>query len=162
MRRVFALALIGLLFPPAVVQAEPVDYEMVTRIRHEGLNRSQVMNTLRGLIEQHGPRLTGSPALRAASDWSRERFDEWGLHDARLEPVEFGQGWSFSSTHVREISPFEGPLRALPPATIMASFLYHAAMRSERFPRKPMPQQPLSGPLQSEPADAESEPGSGG
>lgn len=116
MRRASSLALAALLGLPVALQAEPVDYDMVTRIRHEGLQRSQVMDTLRELTERHGPRLTGSPALREASDWARDQFTEWGLRDARLEPFEFGQGWSFSSTYVRAIAPFEGPLRALPQA----------------------------------------------
>jgi len=110
------LVLVGLLGLPSIPHAEPVDHDMVTRIRHEGLQRSQVMDTLRELTEGHGPRLTGSPALREASDWARDRFAEWGLRDARVEPFEFGQGWSFSSTYVRAIAPFEGPLRALPQA----------------------------------------------
>jgi len=116
MMRCALFALVVFLVLPTSSRAEPVDYDMVTRIRHEGLQRSQVMESLRELTERHGPRLTGSPALRQSSDWARERFVEWGLRDARLEPFEFGQGWSFSSTYVRAIAPFEGPLRALPQA----------------------------------------------
>ena len=96
--------------------AEPVDHEMVTRIRHEGLQRSQVMDTLRGLTDGHGARLTGSPALREASAWAETRFRDWGLARVRQEPFEFGEGWSFSAAGVRGIAPFEGPMRALPQA----------------------------------------------
>jgi carboxypeptidase Q len=101
---------------PTLSFAEPVDYEMVTKIRHEGLQRSQVMDTLRGLTDGFGARLTGSPALRDASAWSDARFREWGLAQVRQEPFEFGEGWSFSAADVRGISPFTGPMRALPQA----------------------------------------------
>ncbi len=113
--RPIATALICLLaLPPAL--AEPVDYEMVTRIRHEGLQRSQVMDTLKELTDGFGARLTGSPALRDASAWAGTRFSDWGLARVRQEPFEFGEGWSFSAAEVRGLSPFTGPMRALPQA----------------------------------------------
>jgi hypothetical protein len=94
--------------------AEPVDHEMVTRIRYEGLQRSQVMDTLRGLTDGFGARLTASPAQREASTWAEARFRSWGLVNAHEEPFEFGEGWTFSECHVRAMAPFQGPLRALP------------------------------------------------
>src|SRR5947209_5275168 len=77
---------------PAVVPAadERVDLDMIGRIRAEGLERSQVMDTLWELTDVIGPRLTGSPAARAANDWTRQRLAGWGLADAHLEPFPFG------------------------------------------------------------------------
>ena len=40
---------------------EPVDLDMVTRIRNEGFGRSQVMHTARYLTDEIGPRITGTP-----------------------------------------------------------------------------------------------------
>ncbi len=53
----------------ALVQ-EPVDLDMINKIRDEGFNRSQVMESLRVLADEIGPRLTASPGMRAASKWS--------------------------------------------------------------------------------------------
>ena len=93
---------------------EPVDLEMVTRIREEGLRHSQVMETARHLTDVLGPRLTGSPQLKAANDWTKEKLAEWGLKNARLEPYEFGRGWSFSRSAVHMIRPQEAPIPGLP------------------------------------------------
>ena len=37
-------------------------------------------------------RLTASPSHLRAAEWARDRFSEWGLSSARLEPFEFGRG----------------------------------------------------------------------
>ena len=49
---------------------EPVDLGAIQRIKEEGFDRSQVMDTAWWLTEIHGPRLTNSPQLRAAADWA--------------------------------------------------------------------------------------------
>jgi hypothetical protein len=104
-----------LAFPAALAADEPVDWEMVNRIRDEGFNRSQVMETLRYLTDTIGPRLTGSPALKEANEWTRDQLEEWGLENAQLEPWgPFGRGWSFSRAAVHMLEPRQVPLMALP------------------------------------------------
>jgi hypothetical protein len=110
-----ALALLTLLAPPSRA-AEPVDLGMVTRIRAEGFERSQVMDTLYHLTDVLGPRLTASPQAKAASEWTRQRLAEWGLANAHLESYPFGRGWSWSRASVRMVAPREVPLAALPKA----------------------------------------------
>src|SRR5262245_42732772 len=56
----------------------------IVRIRDEGLNRSQVMQTLSYLSDVIGPRLTGSPNLRRANEWTRDKLASWGLTNAHL------------------------------------------------------------------------------
>ncbi len=102
---------------PTVVRAEePVDLVMVSRIREEGLRRSQVMETARQISDVIGPRLTGSPQLKQANDWTRSRLEAWGLANARLEAYPFGRGWTFSRTAVHLTKPQAMPLHALPKA----------------------------------------------
>lgn len=117
-----AAALLALAFaataaaPPAgAAGAEPVDLEMVTRIRDEGFHRSQVMATAFHLTDVIGPRLTGSAGQRAANEWTRDRLAEWGLR-AWIEEYEFGEGWTFRRSEVRMTAPVEGLLAALPEA----------------------------------------------
>ena len=93
--------------------SEPVDLEMVTRIRDEGFHRSRVMATAAGLTDGIGPRLTGSPAAREAAEWARRRFAGWGLR-SWIEEFPFGEGWTFSRSEVRLTAPVEAPLVALP------------------------------------------------
>ncbi len=115
----FRLALAAALVVPfaAASADESVDLATVTRIRDEAFHRSQVMETAAYLCDVIGPRLTNSPAARRANQWSRERFESWGLSNAHLEsfgPV--GLGWSFDHAVVNVTSPVAAPLLALPKA----------------------------------------------
>jgi hypothetical protein len=111
------IALIALLLPGSARAGEPLDWEAINRIRDEGFNRSEVMDTLRTLTDELGPRLTGSPRGQAASRWTKARLAELGLENAHLEAWgPFGRGWSFSRASVHMISPRETPLMALPKA----------------------------------------------
>ena len=112
--RVFILLLA--LSPPAARAEEPVDLAMMTRIRDEGLHHSQVMDTLFHLTDVIGPRLTGSPQLKEANDWTRRRFEEWGLANAHLEGYRFGRGWTFTACEARMVAPRVSLLFALPKA----------------------------------------------
>jgi carboxypeptidase Q len=97
--------------------AEPVDWNMVSRMRDEGFRRSEVMETARHLTEEIGHRLTGSPGMRKANQWTRDRLAEWGLSNAQVAPWgEFGRGWSFDRAAVHLVEPFAMPLIALPEA----------------------------------------------
>jgi len=119
MKRTFVLVLLILCALPSLAQeraGEPVDLSMMTRIRDEGLHRSQVMDTLYHLTDVIGARLTGSPQLKAANDWTRDQLKAWGLANAHLEGYPFGRGWSFSSCQVRMVAPRTAVLLALPKA----------------------------------------------
>jgi hypothetical protein len=65
------------------------------RIREEGMQRSQLMRTLHFLTDVYGPRLTGSPSLKSAGEWSVKTMESWGMKNAHLEPWDFGHpGWT--------------------------------------------------------------------
>ena len=84
---------------------------MFARIRAEAIERSQIIQTLHMLTDVYGPRLTGSPNLKAASDWVVKRTTEWGLKNAHLEPWEFGRpGWLNERTSAFLISPVKDSL----------------------------------------------------
>jgi len=104
------------LAPFVVAAEEAVDLAALTRIRDEGLHRSQVMETAAYLCDMIGPRLTKSPSMKRANDWTRERFESWGLVNAHLEGFPFGVGWSFERASVHMIAPQVAPLHALPKA----------------------------------------------
>src|SRR5687768_7538224 len=113
----FAATLIALAaLPPAASmaqQAEQVDAAAVARIRDEGFNRSQVMETASWLTDVYGPRLTNSPNTRAAADWTIRRLASWGINTGRMEPWgTFGIGWSNQALFVRAVSPQAYPIIA--------------------------------------------------
>lgn len=87
------------------------------RIRDEGMNRSQVMQTLSYLTDVIGPRLTNSPGMKRANEWSRDQLTKWGLQNARLEPWgPFGRGWSLKRFSAEVVDPLSIPLIAYPKA----------------------------------------------
>jgi carboxypeptidase Q len=99
---------------PTVAQ-ERVDLTVVERIRDEGFNRSHIEELARHLNDVIGPRLTGSPGMRRANDWTAETFRGWGLHNVVVEPWgEFGRGWERVSYAGRITEPFVQPLIAQP------------------------------------------------
>src|SRR6201997_4212717 len=85
---------------------ESLDMTMYQRIRDEGLNHSHVMEFASALMDGIGPRLTGSPNLKKANDWTRDTLTKIGLENAHLEDWgEFGLGWQQLNTWARMVSP---------------------------------------------------------
>jgi len=105
------------LFPFAKTYAgEPVDLEAVTAIRQEAFGNSQITEIISHLTDVIGPRLSNSPQMTEANNWTKEKMEEWGLN-AQVEAWgEFGRGWSFSHCSVHMTAPRKFPLLALPSA----------------------------------------------
>jgi hypothetical protein len=103
--------------PAGRAQATPDPNDPIQRIRDEGLNRSQVMQTLNQLTNVIGPRLTGSPGMRRANEWTRDRLAQWGLRNAQLEAWgPFGRGWTLKRFSAEAVTPQTFPLVAYPKA----------------------------------------------
>jgi carboxypeptidase Q len=92
----FILLFAALFTVPIIAQMaqERVDLDAIFKIKDEGLNRSQVMDTMSYLTDVHGPRLTNSPQMKAAADWAKKKLSEWELVNVKYEPYPFGRGWS--------------------------------------------------------------------
>lgn len=89
----------------------------IGRIKDEGMNRSQVMTTLSYLTDVLGPRLTGTPAMKKANEWTKDQLTKYGLQNARLEQWgPFGRGWTLTSFSAEMVSPQYRPLEAFPKA----------------------------------------------
>src|SRR5215471_779876 len=92
---------------------EKVDYDMINKIRYEGFRNSKIMEIASGLMDGIGERLTGSPNMKRANDWTRQKLEDFGLSNAHLEPWSpFGRGWANEFTSVRMLSPDVTPLIA--------------------------------------------------
>ena len=103
---------------PTSQQTPPKDpNDPIERIKEEGTKRSQVMQVLSYLTDVIGPRLTNSPNMKRANEWTRDKLTEWGLQNARLEAWgPFGRGWSLKSFNAQVIEPQAIPLIAYPKA----------------------------------------------
>jgi len=99
----------------SLARAEPVDLEVIHRIKEEAFHHSQVMDYLYRITDENGPRITGSPGFARAADRAVETFKEAGVPKAGLETWGvFGRGWSWSRIAVQMEQPYETTLTAFP------------------------------------------------
>src|SRR5881409_1337671 len=112
MRTTFALSTLAALIaamlagPVAVADAQdnPTGDPVVQRIYDEGMRRSQASKLAQVLMDSIGPRLTGSPANRAANDWLLRTYKSWGI-DAKNEQYGTWRDWTRGSSSVTLVAP---------------------------------------------------------
>jgi len=92
----------------------------IQRIWRLGIDSSHVQALAQALLDSVGPRLTGSPGLKAASDWAINQYKSWGV-DAKREQYGTWRGWRRGVSHIDLISPrvrsLEGMMLAWSPGT---------------------------------------------
>jgi hypothetical protein len=110
-RHVAACLLMVALAPLAA--QPPTESSIVARIREEAESRSQIMRTLHFLTDVYGPRLTGTPGLKAAGEWAIKTMESWGMTNGHLEPWDWGHpGWVNERFSAHIISPVKDQLTA--------------------------------------------------
>jgi len=115
--RLFLLVLVLAPATGAQMQQEPLDLDAIYRIKEEGFQRSQVMETASYLTDVFGPRLTGSPNIKAAAEWAKKKMEQWELVNVNLEPWgRFGRGWTNERFYAAMIAPYSYPLIGFPKA----------------------------------------------
>ncbi len=117
--KVWLAVVVFCLIPTAFAQmsAEKIDTATVSKIKDEGMNRSQVMEILSYLTDVHGPRLTWSPEYKQAAVWANGKLREWGLqniHNDNFAPV--GKGWTLKEFSAQVVEPKTFPIIAYPRA----------------------------------------------
>ncbi len=76
------------------------------KIADEVKAHSELVKNLEYLTTQIGARLTGSPQMQAASDWTLKRFKDYGV-DAHLETTEIAHGWTRGLETAEITSPIQ-------------------------------------------------------
>jgi carboxypeptidase Q len=76
------------------------------KIAAEVKAHSELMKNLEYLTTQIGARLTGSPQMQAASDWTLKRFTDYGV-DAHLETTQIEHGWTRGLETAEIVSPVQ-------------------------------------------------------
>lgn len=92
------------------------------QIRAEETDHSKIMWIIHEIADVHGPRVTGTPNLKAADDWAVETMTSWGLANVHLEPWRFQPpsaatpvpGWGNLELLAEAVAPFHGPLMVEP------------------------------------------------
>jgi carboxypeptidase Q len=114
MTRTTVLAALALTTTLVAQTGEPFDAAAVAKIRDEGINRSQVMETMYWLTDRYGPRLTGSQEFEEAGDWVLKQLQAWGVANVRKERFAFGRGWSLVKFHASMLEPRAQPIIGVP------------------------------------------------
>src|SRR5271165_487695 len=94
---------------PAADSPDPVataDAQILAQVREH----SELMQNLEYLSDEIGPRLTGSPQLKQANDWTAEMFRKYGLSNVHLGPWTIAHSWTRGTASARILLPAEHPL----------------------------------------------------
>jgi carboxypeptidase Q len=136
MKKFLSWIALGLALSPVSSYAQSVekaDTAVVSKIKDEGLKRSQVMNILSMLTDVHGPRLTNSPGYKKAADYAKTTLESWGVQNVHADTwdEDFGRGWQLKKFSLQALSPVYSPVIAYPKAwtpgikgTIQAEAIY--------------------------------------
>ncbi len=125
LRKLSALLLLGAVLLPGLTFAQTVPVAppkseteiLIDKMKDEGLNRSQVMQTLMYLSDVIGPRLTASPGMKRGNEWTRDTLTKFGLENSHLESWgPFGRGWTLKRFSAMVDGPTAFPLIAYPKA----------------------------------------------
>jgi carboxypeptidase Q len=116
MKRSLAVVAVFCIVASIGAQTPSSSSEAVAKIRDEGLNHSQVNETMFWLTDAYGPRLNGSPAFEQAGDWAVKQLQEWGVANVHKERWKFGKRWSLSAFHATMTAPQVMPIIGMPRA----------------------------------------------
>jgi hypothetical protein len=114
--RVIAVASLALAIGAfASDQSPAVDWDMVARIREEGLQRSQVMDIVGYIVDVLGARLTNSEDMKRAQAWVKGRMEKIGLENVVLEPfMDYGVTWDNEYFSLHMLEPDYQPMTGFP------------------------------------------------
>jgi carboxypeptidase Q len=85
--------------------AEDADEKIAAEVKAH----SELMKNLEYLTTEIGPRLTGSPQMQAASQWTLKRFHDYGV-DAHLETAQIAHAWTRGDDRAEIVSPIARPV----------------------------------------------------
>ena len=92
-----------------------VDWDVVAQIREEGLQRSQIANTLSYMADVLGARLTNSNAMDTAQRWAVEEMKRIGLTETYREPfMDYGVSWDNEYVYIHLLEPDYQPMVGYP------------------------------------------------
>jgi carboxypeptidase Q len=114
-RAVTAAVLLAAIAAFATDQSPAVDWDMVAKIREEGLQRSQVMDIVGYMTDVLGARLTLSEGMKRAQLWAKEKMEKLGLENVVIEPfMDYGAAWDNEYFSLHMLEPEYQPMMGFP------------------------------------------------
>jgi hypothetical protein len=112
----------SILLATSLAARAPEVSEVYAQIRAEETNDSKIMWIIHEVADVYGPRVTGTPNLKAADDWAVKTMASWGLANTHLEPWTFQPsgaatpvpGWENMELTADALAPFHGQLMVKP------------------------------------------------
>ena len=136
----YVLLVPGLVFGQAKIYTAPE--ADINKIKEQGMGEnSQVMRTLSYMTDVIGGRLTNSPSMKRANEWTRDQMAKWGMKNAHLEAWgPWGRGWELKDFEAEVAAPNTFPIIAYPKAwspstngAITGDVVYFDAKTEEDF-----------------------------
>jgi carboxypeptidase Q len=105
-----------------IASLAPEIQQVYAQIRTEETNNSRIVWIIHEVADVYGPRVTGTPNLKAADDWAVKTMASWGLANTHLEPWTFQPpsastpvpGWENMELMAEAVAPFHGQLMVKP------------------------------------------------
>jgi hypothetical protein len=96
---------------PAILlsQSENIDLAMMYKIKQEGIKNSQIENLAHELTDLIGPRLTGSTGFNRGMEWAKNKMEELGFENVRIEEAGdfiISTGWDNLKTYAAMTAPY--------------------------------------------------------
>jgi carboxypeptidase Q len=119
--RVSLVALLALAAAqPLVAQTFPTDDPVIKRLYALGMDSTNLFTEAHVLFDSLGPRLMGSPNIKAAQDWLVKTYNAWGV-SAKEEQYGTWRGWRRGYSHIDLVEPrvrtLEGTMLGYSPGT---------------------------------------------
>jgi hypothetical protein len=108
--RKLASSLLMMFILPAILlsQGENIDLAMMYKIKQEGIINSKIENLAYELTDLVGPRLTGSTGFNRGMEWAKNKMEELGFQNVRIEAAgNFNSsGWDNLKTYAAMTAPY--------------------------------------------------------
>ncbi|HEX8038899.1 MAG TPA: M20/M25/M40 family metallo-hydrolase, partial [Chryseosolibacter sp.] len=120
MKKISALCALLIAFPMSLFAqgSDQPDTLILSRIRKQGIDNSQVMEILSMLTDVNGPRLTNSPGFKRAAEYARTKLQSWEVENVHFDYWDqvFGRGWELKRFSLSNTAPTWWPVIAYPRA----------------------------------------------
>ena len=115
LRALFVIIILTVFTAFAVNDPPKADWDMVSKIREEGFQHSQVMDIAGYMTDVLGARLTLSRDMRRAQNWVKNKMEKIGLINTVIEPfMDYGVSWDNEYFSLHLLEPDYQPMVGFP------------------------------------------------
>src|SRR4030042_4589998 len=110
MKKITCFSLFMIFFLPLCSsgQNESVDLDVISKIKQEGMQNTDIDELAFWMSDYSGPRLTASEGWDRGAEWAKRKLEEYGLQDVRIEIARAWDrgGWNNRKTYAAMTAPY--------------------------------------------------------